>query len=100
MHNGIELFFSELTTTNCVIVVGLINKRSVDISTEHFSVALKPFISSLDLGVKTFIMSDFNVNLLDHLLSAPVENFINQMITEIFSTNITRPTRVTPNSST
>ena len=63
-------------------MVGLIHKHSVDISTEIFSVALEPLISSLDPRVKTYIMGDFNINLLDHNLSPPVENFINQMISK------------------
>ena len=48
IRNGIESIFAELTTTNCIIVVGLIYKRSIDISTEKFSVALEPLISSLN----------------------------------------------------
>ena len=67
-----ESIFPELTTTNGVIVVGLIYKRSVDISTEKFSVALEPLISSLDPRVKTYIMGDFHIYLLDHNLSPPV----------------------------
>ena len=43
-------------------------------------------------------MGDFNINLLDHNLSPPVENFINQIITKNFFPIINRPTRVTPNS--
>ena len=61
-------------------MVGLIHKCSVDIRTDNFSVALEPLISSLDPRVKTYIIGDFNINLLDHNLSPPVENFINQMI--------------------
>ena len=34
IRNGIESIFAELTTTNGIIVVGLIYKRSVDISTK------------------------------------------------------------------
>ena len=41
-------------------------------------------------------MGDFNINLLDHDLSPPVENFINQMISKYFLPIINRPTRVTP----
>ena len=37
IRNGIELFFAELTATKGIIVVGLIYKRSVDISTENYS---------------------------------------------------------------
>ena len=80
IRNGIESIFAELTTTNGITVVGLIYMCSVDISTENFSVVLEPLISSLDPLVKTYIMGDFNINLLDHNLSPPVENFINQMI--------------------
>ena len=80
IRNGIESILAELTTTNYIIVVGLIYKRSVDISTENFSVALEPLISSLDPRVKTYIIGDFDINLLDHNLSPPFENFINQMI--------------------
>ena len=45
-------------------------------------------------------MGDFNINLLDHNLSPPVENFINQMISKKFLSIINRPTRVTPHSCT
>ena len=81
-------------------MVGLIYKLSVDISTENFSVALEPLISSLDPRVKTYIMGDLIINLLDHNLSPPVENFINQMISKNFLPIINRPTRVTPHSCT
>ena len=47
IRNGIESIFAELTTTNGIVVVGLIHKRNVDIRTENFSVALVPLISSL-----------------------------------------------------
>ena len=73
---------------------------SVDISTEKNYVALEPLISSLDPRVKTYIMGDFNINLLDYNLSPPVENFINQMISKNFLPIINRPTRVTPHSCT
>ena len=63
-------------------------------------VALEPLISSLDPRVKTYIMGDFNINLLDHNLSSPVENFINQIIAKNFLPIINRPTRVTPHSCT
>ena len=45
-------------------------------------------------------MGHFNINLLDHNLSPPVENFINQMMSKIFLAIINRPTRVTPHSCT
>ena len=45
-------------------------------------------------------MGDFNINLLDHNLSPPVENFINQMISKNFLPIINRLTRVTPHSCT
>ena len=65
-----------------------------------FFCALEPLISSLNPRVKTYIMGDFNINLLDHNLSPPVENFINQMISKKFLTNINRNTRETPHSCT
>ena len=74
--------------------------RCVNVSTVNFSFALEPLISSLDPRVTTYIMGDFNINLLDHNLSAPVENFINQMISKNFLPIINRPTRVTPHSCT
>ena len=61
IRNGIESIFAELTTTNGIIVVGLIYKRSVDISTEKFSVVLEPLIYSLDPCVKTYIMGDLTL---------------------------------------
>ena len=72
--------FAELTTTNGIIMFGLVYKHSIDISTEIFYVALEPLISSLDPHVKTYVMGDFDINLLDHNLSPPVKNFSNQMI--------------------
>ena len=59
--NGIESIFADLTTTYGIIVVGLIYKRSVDISTEKFSVALEPLISSLDPRIKTFFLDIINI---------------------------------------
>ena len=84
----------------CIIVVGLIYKRSVDIRTENFSVAFEPLISCLDPLAKIYIMGDFNINLFDHNLSPTVENFINQMISKNLFPIIDRPTRVTPQSCT
>ena len=66
-------------------MVGLIYKRSVDKSRAGT-------FNSLDSRVKTYIMGDFNINLLDHNLSPPVKNFINQMISKIFLPIINRPT--------
>ena len=45
-------------------------------------------------------MGDFNINLLDHNLSPPIQNFINQMISKNFLPIINRPTGVTPHSCT
>ena len=77
-----------------------IYKRSVDVSTKKICVALEPLISSLDPCVKSYIMGDFNINLLNHYLSPPVENFITQMISKNFLPIINRPTKVTPHSCT
>ena len=83
MHNDIESSFGELTPTtvqryHCNRIN--LHLRSGDIITEKNSVALEPIVSSLDPLVKTYIMGDFYINLLDHILSAPVETLINQMI--------------------
>ena len=93
IQNGFESFFAELTTTNGIIVVGLISKRSFDISTENFSVAREPLISSLDPLVKTYIMGDFT-------FFTTSRTFINQMISKNFLPIINRPTTVTPHSCT
>ena len=69
---------------------------SVDISTENFSIALGEIISSLDRNIKTYIMGDFNINLLDYNASPPVENFLNSLISRNYCPVITRPSRVTP----
>ena len=97
---GIETNFADLNTPNGIITVGLIHKRSIDISVENFTIALETIISSLDPNNKTYIMGDFNINLLDYNNSAPIENFLNQMISRNFFSVITRATRVTPISST
>ena len=96
IRNGIVSIFAELTATNGIIVVCLIYKRSVDISTDNSSVALEPLIFSLYPHVKIYIMGDLNIYLLDHNLSPPVENFINQMISKNFLPIINRHTRTTP----
>ena len=67
-----SIFYRINYNDNDIIVVGLIYKRSVDISTEKFSVALEALISFLDSLEKFYIMDDFNINLLDHNLSPPV----------------------------
>ena len=99
LRNGIKSFFAE-STTDGIIVVGLIYKRSVEISKEHFSVVLEPLISSPDPRVKTSIVSDFNINLVNYNLSPSDQNFINQMISKNFVPIINLPTRVTPHSYT
>ena len=81
-------------------MVGLICKGSVDISTEYFSVALEPLISSLDPRVKTFIMGDLPINNIGLQSFTTRRNFINQMISKKFLAIINRPTRVTPQSCT
>ena len=96
IRNGIETIFADLNTPSGIITVGLVYKRSVDISTENFSVALEEIISSLDPNIKTYIMGDFNINPLDYSTSPPVENFLNLMISRNYYSVITRPTRVTP----
>ena len=53
IRNGIETIFADLNTQSGIITVGLVYKRSVDISTENFSVALEEIISSLDPNIKT-----------------------------------------------
>ena len=79
IRNGIETFIADLNTPSGIIIVGLAYKRSVDISTENFSIALEEIISSLDPNIKTYIMGDFNINLLEYSTSPPVENFLNLM---------------------
>ena len=56
--------------------------RSVDKSTENFYVALEPLISSPDPRVQTYMIGDFNINMLDHNISPPVENVINEIISK------------------
>ena len=72
IRNGIETIFADLNTSSGIITVGLVYKRSVDISTENFTIALEEIISSLDPNIKTYIMGDFNINLLDYSTSPPV----------------------------
>ena len=100
IRNSIETIFADLNTPSGIITVGLVYKRSVDISTENFSIALEKIISSLDPNIKTYIMGDFNINLLDYSTSPPVENFLNLLISRNYYPVITRPTRVTPLSCT
>ena len=65
------------------------------INVENFSIALETIISSHDPNNKTYIMGNFNMNLLDYYNSAPIENFQNQMISIFFSWNYaSHPTRV------
>ena len=99
-----QLFVLTLTTRMTIRhnnnTVGLVYKRSVDISTENFSIALEEIISSRDPNIKTYIMGDFNINLLDYSTSPPVIFFLNLMISSNYYPVITRPTRVTPISCT
>ena len=68
--------------------------------TENFFIALTEIISSLDPNIKTYIMGDFIINLLDYSTAPPVENVLNLMISRNYYPVITRPTRVTPISFT
>ena len=74
-RSGIETTFADLNTPSGIITVGLVYKRSIEISTENFSI-----IFSLDPNIKTYIMGDFNINLLDYSSSPQIEIFLNLMI--------------------
>ena len=89
IRNGIETIFADLNTPIIIIAVGLMYKRSVDNSTENFSIALEETISSPDPNIKTFIMGDFNINLIDYSTSPPVENVLNLIISRNFYPVIT-----------
>ena len=51
-------FIDDPNSPNGIITVGLVYKRSMDISTENFLMALEEIISSLDPNIKTYIMGD------------------------------------------
>ena len=74
-------------------------KLSIGI-TENFSIALEEKISSQDPNINTYIVGDFNINLLDNSPSPPIEIFLNLMISRNFYPVISRPTCVTPISCT
>ena len=97
--NGIETIFADLNTPSGIITVGFVYERSVDISTDNFSITLEVIISSLDPNMKTYIMGALNINLLDYSTSPPVEKFLNLISHNFYPVN-TRPTLVTPISST
>ena len=96
IRNGIEIIFADLNTPSAIITVGFMYKRGVDTSTENFSIALEEIISSLDPNIKTYIMGDFNINLVDYSTSPPVEIFLNLMISRNYYPVMKRPTHVTP----
>ena len=101
IRNGIETIFADLNTPSGIITVGfLVYKRSVDISTENFSIELEEIISFLDPNIETCIMGDFTINLLDYSTSPPVIIFLNLMISRNYYNVITRQTQVTPISCT
>ena len=50
-RNGIETIFADLNTQSGIITFGLVYKRSVDIGTENFSLAIEEIISSLDPNI-------------------------------------------------
>ena len=100
IRNGIETIFADLNTPSGIITLGLVYKRSVEISTENFFIASEEIIFSLGPNIKNKIMGDFNINLLDYITSPPVGNFLNLMISRNYYPVITRPTRVTPISCT
>ena len=100
IRNGIEAIFVILNTPSFIITVGLMYKRSMDISTENFSRVPEEIISSIDPNIKTYTMGDFNIHLLDYSTSPPIENVLNLMIYRNFYPVITGRTRVTPISCT
>ena len=52
-RNGIETIFADLNTPSGIITVGLVYKRSVDISIENSSIA-QEINFSLDPNIKTY----------------------------------------------
>ena len=94
IRKGIATIFADLNTQSGIITVVLMYKRSGYISTENFYIALEEIISSLDPNIKTYIMGDFNINLLDYSTSPPVEKIFNLMIFRNYYPVITRPTFV------
>ena len=74
IRNGIETVFAVLNTPSGI---GLVYKRIVDIITENFALVLEEIIFSHDLNIKTYVMGDFNINLLDYSTSQPVEIYLN-----------------------
>ena len=84
IRNGIETIFADLNTPSGIITVGLVYTRSLDISSENFSIALEEIISSLNPNIKTYIMGDFNINFLDYSTSPLLENVLSLMISRNF----------------
>ena len=78
-RNGSQTIFADQNTRSSITTVGLVYKRSDDISNENFSIALEEIISSLDPNIKIYIMGDVYINLLDYSISPPVGNVLNLM---------------------
>ena len=67
-----ETVFAYLNTPNGSIKVELIYKNSVDINVDNFTITLETIIFLLDPNNKTYIIKDFNINVIDYNNSVPL----------------------------
>src|ERR1043165_1610769 len=102
MKDYIESIFIEISQENSAnIVVGCIYRPpNSDFALFNAHVLLLLDILSKNRKILTFIMGDFNLDLLNSNTHAATNDFLNNLMSHYFLPNIHHPTRITNSSST
>src|SRR6476469_6321869 len=85
---------------NAIFVISLYRPPNTDL--KDFNLKLTDFLEklTLDKKKKIFIAGDLNIDLLKSDQHADTEEFLNTLLSFSFLPTITRPTRITENTST
>ena len=98
----IETIFVEIFQKNSAgIIIGCIY-RPPNSDVSLFNCEILSILNILNMNRKkiSFIMGDFNLDLLHYDLHAPASDFVNNLISHFFLPTIHKPTRITETSAT
>ena len=69
-----------------------VQSKSEVCATSFNTTVLSDIISTIDMNNKVYLMGDYNIDILKHRTSGPIENFCNLMYSKNLHPCITRPT--------
>jgi len=97
---GIETIFADIIINGVTRTVGMIYRRAVDITISDFADKIVSDVLENLGNNRSYLMGDFNINLLQYRDCVNIANFYHTMMSHGFRPMITKPTRVTPNTAT